>query len=230
MSIYAIADLHLPFGVEKPMDIFGTKWENYTQKIKKNWELIINNEDTVIIPGDISWATYLNQSYKDFCFINNLPGQKIILKGNHDYWWTTLHKLNNFVKENNFNSINFLHNNYYIRERFAICGTRGWMNEENENNDSRILLREIQRLEISLKEASKYGAEKILVAMHYPPISKNSYSNEFTKIMNQYNVIKCIYGHLHGESQKEAINGIINGIEYILVSGDFIDFKPVKIA
>ena len=230
MSIYAIGDLHLSFNENKPMSIFGENWENHDNRIKNNWKKFIKNDDMVILPGDFSWAMNLKNTNKDFEYINNLPGKKIMLKGNHDYWWTTITKMRKYLIENEFKNIDFLYNNSYEYNNYIITGTRGWHFGESVE-DKKIMKREILRLKLSLDDAiSKYGNnKKIIVAMHYPPITKNQIKTEFLEIMKEYNVEKCIYGHLHGNSIKDAIEGNIEGIEFKLVSADGIDFEPIKI-
>ena len=234
MAIYGIADLHLSFIEDKPMDIFGDNWENHAEKIKENWIKQVKEEDFVILPGDFSWAMYLNDAKLDFEYLNSLPGTKILLKGNHDYWWTTLTKMNEFIKENEFNNIYFLYNNSYLIENKIIVGTRGW-NILDEENDMKMIKRENARLELSIQDGlKKYGEDKEIIAfMHYPPINKNlllrKEENEFIKTLKKYNINKCYYGHLHGPSHKDAIEGIIEGIDFKLISADYLDFKLVKI-
>lgn len=230
MSIYAIADLHLSLNHEKPMDIFGTNWENHAKKIKEDWLKKVDKDDVVLILGDFSWETYLEDTYKDFEFLNSLPGRKILLKGNHDYWWTTLTNIKNYLKENDFNTIDILFNNSYELDNCIIAGTRGW--DFTKTNERKIIEREIGRLELSLKDAKNKNKE-IVVCMHYPPISKNYLENEFERkilyLLKEYNVKKCIYGHLHGTSHSQAIIGIKEGIEFSLVSADYLDFKLLKL-
>ena len=232
MSIYAIADLHLSLNADKPMDIFGENWVNHAEKIKKDWIKKVKDEDTVLIPGDFSWETYLEGTYKDFEFLNRLPGRKILLKGNHDYWWTTLTNIRKYLEENNFNTIDILFNNSYELENCIIAGTRGW--DYTKLNDRKIIEREIGRLELSLKDAKNKNENKdIIVCMHYPPISKNYLENEFERkivyLLKEYNVKKCIYGHLHGSSHAGAITGIREEIEFLLVSADYLDFKLLRL-
>ena len=230
MSIYAIADLHLSFNTDKPMDIFGPNWENHAEKIKQDWVEKVKEEDTVLIPGDFSWETYLEDTYKDFEFLNTLPGRKILLKGNKDYWWTTLTNIQNYLKGNNFDTIDILFNNSYEIENYVVAGTRGW--DYTKSNDRKIIEREIGRLELSLKDAKRKNKE-IIVCMHYPPMSKNYLDNEFERkilyLLKEYNVKRCIYGHLHGTSHAQAIIGEIEGIKFDLVSADFINFKLLKL-
>lgn len=232
MAIYAIADLHLSLNHSKPMDIFGTNWEKHAEKIKKNWEEKVKPEDTVLIPGDFSWETYLEDAYQDFCYLDSMPGRKILLKGNHDYWWTTLSNIKKYLEENHFYTIDILFNNSYELGNYLIAGTRGW--DYTKTNERKIIEREIGRLELSLKDAkSKNEKKEIIVCMHYPPISKNYIENEFEKkilyILKEYGVEKCIYGHLHGTSHAQAITGIKEGIEFQLVSADYLDFQLIQI-
>lgn len=234
MSIYAIGDLHLSFSQNKPMNIFGDNWNGHADKIRKNWMEKVNKEDFVVLPGDFSWAMYLKDTYKDFEYLEKLPGNKILLKGNHDYWWSGLSKMNEYLKENNFNNINFLYNNSYLVKDTIISGTRGWNLTDSEDNE-KMLNRECIRLKLSLEDGiNKFGRNKeIIVFMHYPPISKAGISNGYTKkyisIMKEYGVKKCYYGHLHGTSHSEAIEGNVDGIEFYLVSSDYLDFDLVKV-
>ena len=233
MSIYVIGDLHLSFETDKPMDIFGNNWFNHAEKIKENWMKKVTENDTVIIPGDFSWATYLEETCKDFEFLNSLPGKKILLKGNHDYWWTTVTHMNKFLKENNFDNIYFLHNNSFLCENIIITGTRGWINSYQNLDNYKILRRENERLNLSIKDGiSKYGNDKeIIVFMHYPPFYKEEVDEEidFINTMKKFNVSKCYYGHLHADSHKEAIEGKISDIEFKLISSDYLNFDLIKI-
>lgn len=234
MSIYVIADLHLSFTQNKPMNIFGDNWKNHEEKIKQNWLEKVKPDDTVILPGDFSWATYLEDTKLDFEYLNNLPGKKILLKGNHDYWWTTLTSMRKFISDNNFENIDFLYNNSYLVEDKIIVGTRGWVLQDTEES-RKMINRENERLKLSLKNAiENFGEDKeIIVFMHYPPLSsKNLLNNlhlEFYKTMKQYDVKRCYYGHLHGNSHMDAIEGEIGGIDFNLVSADYLDFKVQKI-
>ena len=230
MAIYVIGDLHLSFSTNKPMDIFGRNWQNYEEKVKKDWLLKVKPEDTVILPGDFSWAMYLDETEKDFEFINNLPGKKILLKGNHDYWWTTLTSMRKYIKEENFENIDFLYNNSYEIENKIIAGTKGW-NISEEQEDIRLTKREVARLELSIKSGiEKYGNDKeIIVFMHYPPLTKNNIDTDYTRLMKKYGIKRCYYGHLHANSIKDAVEGNVDGIEYKLVSSDGLDFKLLEI-
>lgn len=233
MSIYAIADLHLSFASPKPMNIFGDNWTNHELKIKESWMSTVKAEDLVLLPGDFSWAMALDETFEDFKYLNSMPGKKIMLKGNHDYWWNSLKKLNDYMKKNDFKDISFLYNNAYEFEGKIIAGTRGWVLTSKEEEDKKIVNRELLRLELSITEGIKeYGEDKeIIVCMHYPPTNKTLLENSnFIKVMQKYNVKKCIYGHLHGESHSEAIEGNVGGIELKLVSADYVNFKLIKIA
>lgn len=232
MAVYAISDLHLASVRNKPMDVFGGNWNDYMTKIKENWINTVKKNDTVIVPGDVSWATYLEEAYEDFLLLESLPGKKIISKGNHDYWWTTVKKLNEFTQNNGFDSIAFLYNNGYIAEDIAICGARGWKcpsDEGFDSEDDKIYKRELNRLEISLGSISVKGEKKILAALHFMPFNHKHEASGFVDIMKKYGVDICIYGHLHGYAAGNAITGIVDGIEYVLVSADHLNFKPVKI-
>lgn len=230
MAIYVIGDLHLSFSTNKPMDIFGRNWQNYEEKIKKDWLLKVKPEDTVILPGDFSWAMYLDETEKDFEFINNLPGGKILLKGNHDYWWTTVTSMRKYIKAENFENIDFLYNNSYEIENKIIAGTKGW-NISEEQEDIRLTKREVARLELSIKSGiEKYGNDKeIIVFMHYPPLTKTNIDTDYTRLMKKYGIKRCYYGHLHANSIKDAVEGNVDGIEYKLVSSDGLDFKLLEI-
>lgn len=235
MSIYAIGDLHLSFNTDKPMNIFGEKWNNYEEKVKVDWLKKVKENDLVLIPGDFSWSMKLEDTYKDFEYLNNLPGNKILLKGNHDYWWNTVKKMNEFIKNNKFNNIEFLYNNSYFFDNYIICGTRGW-NISNDEEDKRLFERELSRLELSLNDGiQKYGEDKeIIVCMHYPPITSYNISEydinlKMINLLKKYNVKKCIYGHLHGTSHKDAIEGNISEIYFKLVSSDYLNFELYKI-
>lgn len=232
MSIYAIADLHLSLGIDKPMDVFGGRWSNYMEKLKENWISNIGDEDTVIIPGDVSWATYIDSAYDDFRFIEALPGKKIISKGNHDYWWTTSSKLNKYLQEHSFSTISFMHNNAFELEHVAICGTRGWKGpgeDDFNKDDEKIYKREIERLELSIKAALKSELPRMLVFMHYPPVTVKSRMTGFIEIMKKHNIKECYYGHLHGEGIKGAIEGEYEGIDLKLISADHLNFTPFKV-
>ena len=224
----------MSFHEKKPMSIFGDNWKNHEEKIKKDWEEKVKENDLVIIPGDFSWSMYLKDTKEDFTYLNSLPGKKLLLKGNHDYWWATLSSMRKFLEENNFKNIDFIYNNSYEYEGKIIVGTRGWAQGEDEET-KRILKREAIRLELSIKDGiEKFGEGKEIIAfMHYPAISyhdiEKNIMNDFIKILKKYNVKRCYYGHLHSTSIKEAVEGIHFGIDFNLVSADGVDFKLKKI-
>lgn len=234
MSIFVIGDLHLSFNNPKPMDIFGDNWSGHEEKIRSNWIENVSEDDLVILPGDFSWETYLEDTKLDFDYLNNLPGKKLLLKGNHDYWWTTVTSMRAFLKENNYTNIDFLYNNSYEFEDKIICGTRGW-SIIDEEADKKLINRELIRLELSLQDGiNKYGTDKeIIVFMHYPPITKakivSEQEAEFVQLMKKYNVKRCFYGHLHGASIADAIEDEVEGIKFKLVSADGLDFRLLKI-
>ncbi len=234
MAIYTIGDLHLSFNENKPMSIFGENWEGYEEKVKENWTNLVKEEDLVVLPGDFSWSMYLKDTYNDFEYLNNLPGKKLLLKGNHDYWWSTVNSMRNYIKENHFENIDFLYNNAYEFENKIIVGTRGWaLGEDLESK--KMINREVSRLELSIKNGlENYGEDKEIVAfMHYPPIIKqniqNNEINDFIRILKQYNIKQCYYGHLHGSAIKEAVEGEYFGINFKLVSSDSVEFDLVKV-
>lgn len=228
MKIFAIADLHFDFKKEKPMNVFGDNWINHEEKIMNSWKEQVGSDDLVLIPGDISWASKLDEAVDDLKRIHDLPGVKIIGKGNHDYWWSTSNKLDKL----GFHTIKFLKNNSYEYEGVTICGTRGWdtMEEHSEEaSNEKIYLREMNRLKLSLEAGAKSNNVKI-VMLHYPPFDSDGHPNEFFQILKEYSADVCIYGHLHGEEgHKNAKEGIIDKISVHCVSSDYIDFKPKRI-
>ena len=227
MALYAIGDLHLCLGAPKPMDIFGGAWVGYMDKLKEGLS-IIGPEDTTVLLGDLSWALGLEAAKADFAWINQIPGKKIVLKGNHDYWWSTVAKFNNFCKENGFENFYILNNNAYEYEDVAICGTRGWFFEEERSgeHDEKVFKRELGRLETSLKEA---GEKRKLVFLHYPPRYKGYECTEILELLRKYDVRQCFYGHLHGPSQTLAQEGLWDGIDFKLVAADKLQFVPWKV-
>ena len=230
MALYTIADLHLPLGIDKPMDIFGKAWENYVERLADNWQSVVKENDVVVLPGDFSWATYLEQSVKDFEYLHKLNGKKILLKGNHDYWWTTMNKLNKFIVEHGFKNIGFLQNNSFMYEDTAICGSRGWIHpawDGFSEEDGKIFEREVIRAELSLKAAGE--CKDIIFFSHYPIRSNKMEKNELTELLKKYDVKEVVYGHLHGNSHKYAVNGEHDGMEYRLVSADYVKFVPQKL-
>ena len=227
MALYAIGDLHLSLSAEKPMDVFGGKWLGYMDKLREGMS-VIGPEDTTVLLGDLSWALNLEGAVKDFAWIDQIPGKKIILKGNHDYWWSTAAKFYKFCQENGFENQWILNNNHYEYDGWAICGTRGWFFEEDRGgaHDEKVFRRELFRLESSLKSA---GDQNKMVFLHYPPRYRGYECREIIELLERYEVRRCFYGHLHSESHKLAIEGQWGGVEYRLVSADYIGFKPVTV-
>lgn len=228
MSLFCIADLHLSLGNDKPMDIF-TGWQDYTSRILNNWNSIVKDEDTVVVAGDISWAMKLEDCFNDFDFINNkLKGNKILLKGNHDYWWGTKRKIDIYLEENGFDKIKILFNNSYTVGNYNICGTRGWNLEIDSEEDEKILNRELGRLKLSLDSVD--NDKETIVFLHYPPLYGTQRCQEIFEILHNYNIQKCYYGHLHGQKIiKYSYNGDYEGIKLKLISTDSVSFTPVLI-
>ncbi len=230
MALYAMSDLHLSHYKEKPMDIFDEVWHNHTEKIYKNWNNIISDEDTVIVNGDLSWGMTMEEVKPDLDFISELKGKKIIVQGNHDYFWNSTAKLNTL-----YDNMFFLKNNFTTYGNYAICGSRGWLcpgDTRYTDHDNKIYLREVGRMKLSIEAAVKegYKGENIIVAMHYPPTNDRYENSLFTALFNNFKIKRVIYGHLHGASKyNNSLEGEINGIEYSLVSADYLKFKPIKI-
>lgn len=227
MALYAIGDLHLCLGAPKPMDIFGGAWVGYMEKLRQGMQ-VLTEEDTLVLMGDLSWALDLESAKADFAWIAALPGRKIILKGNHDYWWSTAAKFTRFCQENGFENLFLLNNNCYFYENIAICGTRGWFYEEERSgqHDEKVFRRELGRLEASLKAA---GEQEKLVFLHYPPRYKGYECPEILALLERYGVRRCFYGHLHGGSRSLAREGLWSNIDYRLLSADQLDFRPMQI-
>ncbi len=230
MALFTIGDPHLALGCDKPMDIFRG-WEGYLPKLEAAWRATVNPEDTVVLAGDISWAMKLEHTLEDFSFLEALPGRKIMLKGNHDLWWGTLSKMETFLAENGFSSLHFLHNNYYMENNMAICGSRGWMAEKYEGHDAKMMDREAIRLAASLQAARNEhpGAER-LVFLHFPPFYSGNAAQPLADVMHEYGVKRCYYGHLHSAARRHAVQGEQDGICYRLVSADQLAFTPLCIA
>ena len=227
MSLYVIGDTHLSLGGSKPMDVFGGRWENYVEKLREGFSTV-RPGDTTVICGDISWGMSLTEAREDFLFLHNLPGRKIILKGNHDYWWSTATQAYKFFASNGIDSIEILNNNCCFYEDYALCGTRGWFYEESrgEAHDRKMLSRELMRLEASLKAA---GEREKLVFLHYPPKMLNYECTEILDLLCAYGVRRCWYGHLHSGGRSLAFEGEYRGIRFKLVSADHVLFIPQRI-
>lgn len=224
MALYAIGDLHLSLGADKPMDIFGGNWLGYMDKLRQGLS-VIGPADTTVLLGDLSWALDLEGAKEDFRFLNEIPGRKIILKGNHDYWWNTVTKFQRFCQENSFSDLHILNNNHFEYEGVALCGTRGWFFEEEKSgeHDEKVFRRELLRLEASLQSA---GELPKLVFLHYPPRYRGYQCPEILELLTKYGVRACYYGHLHGASHGLAMEGVWDGVEFRLVSADKLDFQP----
>lgn len=226
MSLFAIADLHLSLGADKPMDIFKG-WENYTEKIENNWRKVVSENDTVVIAGDVSWSMSLSNLSADFKFIQALPGRKLIIKGNHDYWWDTMTKMKNYIKNSGFNTIEIIHNSAEKVDGvdgIAVCGTRGWFYDAA--GDKKILMREAARLETSISIAEKAGLEPV-VFLHYPPFCVGYCCTEIMEVLKAHNVRRCYFGHLHGRAAATAFEGEHEGILFRLISCDHTGFAPI---
>ena len=227
MALYTIGDLHLSLAGDKPMDKFGESWKNHSEKLREGFSTL-GEDDLTVLCGDLSWAMNMQEAEADFRFIHELPGKKLILKGNHDYWWSTATKAYKFFGEQGFDSLEILHNNAVIWNDVALCGTRGWFYEEDHGteHDRKMMLREIQRLETSLKAG---GEREKIVFLHYPPVFRNYRCEEILRLLQEYEVRRCYYGHIHGRGIPLAFNGWIGCTEFRLVSADAVGFVPVRV-
>ena len=226
MAIFAIGDLHLSLGTDKPMDVFPG-WEGYLPKLERSWRALVAPEDTVVLAGDTSWAMNLPDTRADFSFLQGLPGQKWLLKGNHDYWWTTARKMQNFLQENGFDSLHILHNNACVVQGTALCGTRGWPFDDAAAQGEKLMAREAGRLRMSLQAGR--AAEQRIAFLHYPPVYPGASAQEIVDVLQECGVTECYYGHLHGRSIRFAVQGGMEGIRYKLISADSLGFCPYKI-
>lgn len=226
MALYVIGDTHLSLGGNKPMDVFGGAWVDYVEKLRQGFQ-VVQPEDTVVLAGDLSWGMSLPEAREDFAFLHALPGKKILLKGNHDYWWATVTKMEQFFAAQGFDRFSILHNNCILYEDYAVCGTRGWFfEEEMQGLNQKVFNRELLRLETSLRAAGE--REKICV-LHYPPCYQGYQCEPILELLGKYGVKRCYYGHLHGGSHRLAIQGMVGETEYRLISADYIQFRPEKI-
>ena len=238
MAIYALADLHLSLSVPgKTMEVFGSSWDGYISKIRESWESTVTDSDTVLIPGDISWATYIEKAEEDFRFISGLPGRKLLSRGNHDYWWTTMKKMEGFFAEKGFADLEFVRTNVVEVEDCLISGTRGWMIETKESiegsENRKIYERERLRIKMCLDELNKADPDhekKHLMMIHYPPVTARRDFTEFAHMMAEGGIDTCVYGHLHGSAHKKVYEGDFEGMRLICASADYVGFKPVKIS
>lgn len=226
MALYTISDLHLSLSSDKPMDIFDG-WQNYVERIRKNWTRIVNPDDAVVLPGDLSWGLRLEETKADFEFINSLPGKKYIIKGNHDYWWTTMRKMKNFFAKHGFDTLDFIHNSAVVVGNVCACGARGWFFDDTESSQ-KVILREASRLETSLKIAADTGLEPV-VFLHYPPVYGGQVCEEIFDVIKKYRVKRVYYGHIHGENAAKLAVGSYQGVKFRLVSCDQVDFTPVLV-
>ena len=235
MALYAIGDMHLSESVNKPMDIFGGRWQNHAEKIEKNWRAIVNDDDTVVIPGDISWALSLEEATVDLQFIDSLPGKKLIGKGNHDFWWGTVSKMKKHLEDNGITTIDFLHNNAFELEDYIVCGTRGWYMDEkqqntaNETDFDKIVSREAQRLDLALAAAlplREATGKPILVYFHFPPVYRSFICRPFLDKLHKADIKHCYYGHIHG-TYNIPRTAEYEGISFSLIAADFLNFVPM---
>ena len=227
MALYAIGDLHLSLGADKPMDVFGGPWENYVEKIRLGFSAL-HDDDVCVLCGDLAWGMTMEQALPDFQFIEALPGKKILLKGNHDFWWSTAKKAYDFFEAHDMHTMDILNNNCYFYGDYAICGTRGWFYEEDAagTHTGKMLAREALRLEASLKAAE---GKPIYCFLHYPPIYQGYQCPEMLELLDKYEVERCYYGHLHGYTHRRAFEGMRGKTEYALIAADYVAFQPVKI-
>ena len=228
MSLFVLGDLHLSLGEDKPMDVFSG-WNDHIERLENNWRRLVNDNDTVVLAGDISWAMKLEDTVTDFRFIHSLPGKKLILKGNHDYWWSTKRKMDALLEENGFDSVSILFNNAYLVEGYSVCGTRGWFLENDTPEDIKVLNREVGRLKASLEAGKQLGGE-LAAFLHYPPYYRGIECKEIMDVLVEYGIKKCYYGHIHGRQNfKLAFEGEYKGIDFKLISCDRVQFTPVLV-
>ena len=227
MSLFAIADPHLSFNTSKPMDVFPG-WSDYTVRLEKNWRSLVEPEDTVVIAGDISWGMDLREAAADFAFIDRLPGRKILLKGNHDYWWTTRKKMDDFLREQGLSTLHILHNDAYTVDNVAVCGSRGWFFDAYNTADNKVLLREAGRLRTSIQAAKRTGLEPVAF-LHYPPVCGGQACEEIFSVLREEGIRRCYYGHLHGPGIRHAFQGEREGIRMKLISCDALAFCPLLV-
>ena len=227
MSLFALGDTHLSLRTDKPMDIFNG-WNDYVQRLEKNWRSLVKDDDTVVIAGDISWEMHLEETVEDFSFLNSLPGKKIFLKGNHDYWWETKTKMEKFFSDNSFDTFSILFNNAFKVGDIAVCGTRGWFFDDESDETEKLISREVGRLNKSIDEAQKLGGEPV-VFIHYPPITRFARCDEIYNTLVDRGIKRCFYAHLHGDAHKYAFQGKSDGVEFSLISGDYLKFCPLLI-
>lgn len=228
MALFAIADTHLSLGTDKSMTVFGG-WDDYVTRLENNWRNLVTDTDTVVIAGDISWGMNLNQAKADFAFLNDLPGKKLILKGNHDYWWTTRRQMDLFFEQNGFDTLRIVHNDAVaVEDKYAVCGSRGWFFDAEEDADRLVLLREAGRLRTSIHAAKETGLEPV-VFLHYPPLYADQVCPEILDVLKEEGVKRCYYGHVHSKGIRLAVQGDVEGIQYELISADALQFCPILV-
>lgn len=227
MALFVIADTHLSLSTGKTMSVFDG-WSDYESRLEKNWRAVVKDSDTVVIPGDVSWCMDMESGLEDFRFLNSLPGRKILMKGNHDYWWSTKKKADEFFEKYELGSLNILHNNTYVEGNIAIAGSRGWFFDAESDSDKKVLMREVGRIKKSIDEAKKTGFEPV-VFLHYPPLTLLQKCDEIYNLLVEENIKRCYYGHLHSYSHATAFNGESDGIKFSLVSADYLGFCPVPV-
>ena len=227
MSLFAIADPHLSFNTSKPMDVFAG-WADYTARLEKNWRELVGPEDTVVIAGDISWGMDLREAAADFAFLDRLPGRKILMKGNHDYWWTTRKKMDAFLRERGLSTLHILHNDAYTAGDVAVCGSRGWFFDAGDAADQKVLLREAGRLRASIQAAKTPGLEPVAF-LHYPPVCGGQVCEEIFSVLREEGIRRCYYGHLHGPGIRYAFQGEKDGVRLKLISCDALAFCPLLV-
>ena len=228
MALFAIADTHLSLSTNKSMNVFSG-WDDYVERLERHWRELITDEDTVVIPGDVSWGMNLKQAQADFAFLNSRPGKKLILKGNHDYWWTTRRQMDLFFEQNGFDTLRIVHNDaVVVEDKYAVCGTRGWFFDAEEDADKLVLLREAGRLRTSIQAAKATGLRPV-VFLHYPPRYADQTCDEILAVLQEEGITDCYYGHVHSNGIRLAVQGEIDGIRYRLISADALHFCPTLI-
>lgn len=225
MAVYAIGDLHLPFGRNLSMEVFGPVWKDYTQRLAQNWGRLVSESDTVVVAGDLSWAGDMNEAVADFLWLEKLPGKKLLVKGNHDHYWCSVSRMRRILAENGVASVDFIHNSSVYADGLSLCGTRGWFLDET--GDRKVFERELGRLTRSLEAAR--DRDRRICFLHYPPVCREFDCCEIRKILEDFGVKHCYYGHLHGNSVSGAFRGTINGVKYDCISADSVGFMPVLI-
>lgn len=227
MALFAIADTHLSLSTDKSMNVFSG-WDDYVERLENHWRELITDDDTVVIAGDISWGMNLEQAKQDFAFLDTLPGKKLILKGNHDYWWTTRRKMDRFFEENGWDTLRIVHNDCVVVDEYAVCGTRGWFFDAEEDADKLVLMREAGRLRTSIRAAKETG-KKPIVFLHYPPRYADQICEEILDVLHEERITHCYYGHIHSNGIRLAVQGEVEGIHYRLISADALRFCPIPV-